>query len=175
MSPTRAVGVALTLLLAGGVPACGADGSSSAPSASPSSSSPSGSSASSSEREGGEKAGEAADTTTCVADARPWTGTAPAGFARDFPLPPGAVLTGVQDRGADGVVATAVVRAGLRTVLAHLNGPAQTQGFEVTEGETEEHDAEANWTGHGYRGRWAIRDSATCPGEVILQLLSKRQ
>ena len=171
MTRGRAAGAALALLLAAGTTACGSDGSSGSSSAPSTSSAPS----SSASQEDGEKSGEAADTSTCVADARPWKGTEPAGFARDFPLPPGAVLFGVQDRGADGVVATAVVKGGLRTVLAHLNGPAQAAGFEFTEGETEEHDAEANWTGRGYRGRWAIRDSTTCPGEVVLQLLSKKR
>lgn len=169
MTLARVAGGALVLLLATGTTACGSGGSSSVAGASPSSS------PSAAEKDAGEKSGEAADTTTCVKNARAYSGTKPAGFARDFPLPQGAVLTGVQDRGADGVVATALVRASLRTVLAHLNGPAQAQGFKVTEGETEEHDAEANWAGNGYRGRWAIRDSASCPGEVVLQLLSKKQ
>ena len=166
---TRAAGLVGVLVLATGTAACGGSGaSSSSPTRTASSSA---SSASAGEEDGGK---EAADTSTCVADARPYTGTPPAGFARSFPLPRGAVLFAVQDRGADGVVATAVVKASLRTVLAHLNGPAQAKGFKVTEGETEEHDAEANWTGNGYRGRWAIRDSAACPGEVVLQLLSKK-
>ena len=47
-------------------------------------------------------------------------------------------------------------------------------GFRVTSGETEEDDAEADWTGHGFVGRWAIKKSATCPGETVIQLLSKR-
>jgi hypothetical protein len=45
----------------------------------------------------------------------------------------------------------------------------------VTSGETEEDDAEANWAGNGYVGRWAIKKSATCPGETVVQLLSQRQ
>ncbi|MCW2867976.1 MAG: hypothetical protein JWR20_2164 [Marmoricola sp.] len=163
----RAVGVATVVLLTAGTAACGGSGASS--------SGPTKEASASATAGDGDHGEEAADTSTCVADARAYAGTPPAGFARSFPLPRGAVLVGVQDRGADGVVATAVVKAGLRTVLAHLNGPAQAQGFKVTEGETEEHDAEANWSGNGYRGRWAIRDSTACPGEVDLLLLSKKQ
>ncbi len=163
----RGAGVVLALLVLTGTAGCGA--SSDAPSSSRSSTS---SSQREAVREGGQ--GEAADVTTCVADAEPFRGTLPSGWARDFPLPRGTVVTSVRDRGADGVVGTGVVRGSLKSVLAQLNGPAQAAGWKVTTGETEEHDAEANWTGHGYRGRWAIRDSATCPGEVVVQLLSTR-
>ena len=117
----------------------------------------------------------AADTRTCVADATEYDGTPPAGFATGFPLPDGAVLHSVEDRGADGVIGTAVVRADLEDVLAVLNGEAQRAGYRVTSGETEEHDAEASWAGNGLVGRWAIRDSATCPGEVVIQLLSRKR
>jgi hypothetical protein len=127
------------------------------------------------EKKGEEGFEKAADTSTCVADAKPFTGTKPAGYPADFPLPQGAVLYAVQDRGGDGVVSTAVVKADLKAVLADLNGPAQQAGFKITSGETEDHDAEANWEGGGYRGRWAIRDSASCEGEVVIQLLSKKQ
>ncbi|GAB7003061.1 hypothetical protein JCM18899A_05320 [Nocardioides sp. AN3] len=51
---------------------------------------------------------------------------------------------------------------------------APSAGFAITGGETEESDAEANWTGNGFTGRWATKRSATCPGETVLQLLSKR-
>lgn len=117
----------------------------------------------------------AADSTTCVASAKRYSGTPPANFAQGFPLPPGAVLFHVEDRGQDGAIGTAIVKASLKDVLTVFNGKAQAEGFKITEGETEEHDAEANWEGNGYRGRWAIRDSATCAGEVVIQVLSKKQ
>jgi hypothetical protein len=129
------------------------------------------------EKESGSREGfeKAADTQTCVADAKPFTGAKPAGYPQDFPLPQGAVLFNVEDRGDDGVIGTAVVKATLKDVLGVLNGQAQDDGFKVTNGETEEHDAEANWEGNGFRGRWAIRESAGCDGEVVIQLLSKKQ
>jgi len=45
-------------------------------------------------------------------------------------------------------------------------------GFRVTNGETEEHDAEANWTSGDQEGRWAIRESADCPGETVIQVFA---
>ena len=59
-------------------------------------------------------------------------------------------------------------------MTAQANGPTQDAGFKITSGETEEHDAEANWSGNGYRGRWAIKESAQCDGDVVIQVLSKR-
>ncbi len=117
--------------------------------------------------------GAAADTSTCVKDAQQ-VSSYPDGFPARFPFPPRTVVFNAQDRGADGVVATGVTPLPFKQVLASLNGPAQKAGFKVTDGETEEHDAEANWTGNGYRGRWAIRESGSCPGETVVQVLSAK-
>ncbi len=115
----------------------------------------------------------AADTSTCVTDATQVSST-PADYPRDFPMPAGTVLYHVEDRGADGVIATGVTATPFAQVLAALNGPAQRAGYKVTDGETEDHDAEANWKGNGYLGRWAIRVSSTCRGETVIQMLSKK-
>ena len=114
----------------------------------------------------------AADASTCLADAHP-VSDFPAGYPTGFPLPHGTVVYHVEDRGSEGVVATGVTNAAFPDVLSGLNA-AKSAGFEVTEGETEDHDAEANWTGNGYTGRWAIKESASCPGETVIQLLSKK-
>jgi hypothetical protein len=118
---------------------------------------------------------KAADASTCLADAKPADLDAVAeGYPTDFPLPDGTVAFNAEDRGEDGVIVTAVTDASLKDVLATLNGPAQDAGYKVTSGETEKHDAEANWEGNGYRGRWAIKESAKCDGEVVIQVLSKK-
>lgn len=115
----------------------------------------------------------AADTSTCVADAHQ-VNDFPDGYPTSFPLPDGTVLYNVEDRGEEGVVATGVTKTTFKDVLHALNGASQKAGFKVTEGETEEHDAEANWSGNGYTGRWAIRESSSCAGETVIQLLSKK-
>ena len=114
----------------------------------------------------------AADTSTCLADAQQ-VASYPGGFPTKYPLPKGTVVFNVQDRGADGVVATGVTDSPFDQVLRDMNA-ASKAGVSRTSGETEEDDAEANWTGNGFTGRWAIRKSATCPGETVVQLLSKR-
>jgi hypothetical protein len=118
--------------------------------------------------------GKAADRSTCVPDAKKLA-SYPTAFPKTFVFPPRTVLYDAQDRGAQGVVVTGVTDLPFKQVLAALNGPAQAAGFKVTSGETEAHDAEANWTGNGFRGRWAIRESSTCPGETVVQVLSTNQ
>jgi hypothetical protein len=113
----------------------------------------------------------AADRSTCVADATP-VESFPDGYPADFPLPPNTVAYDAEDRGEEGVVVTGVTDLPFQEVLSALNGPAQDAGFKVTSGETEEHDAEANWKGNGYRGRWAIRESSECRGETVVQVLA---
>jgi hypothetical protein len=114
---------------------------------------------------------KAADRSTCLADASQVSGL-PDGFPKDFPFPDKTVVFDTEDRGSDGVIATGITSLPFKQVLAALNGPAQDAGFKVTNGETEEHDAEANWAGNGYRGRWAIRESGTCDGETVVQVLA---
>jgi hypothetical protein len=113
----------------------------------------------------------AADRSTCLADAKMVT-SLPVGYPIAFPMPPQTVVYDAEDRGSEGVVVTGVTDLPFKDVLAALNGPAQDAGYKVTNGETEEHDAEANWEGNGYRGRWAIRESASCPGDTVVQVLS---
>ena len=113
----------------------------------------------------------AADATTCVKDATAVT-SMPQGYPAKFPLPRGTVVYHVEDRGADGVIATGITATPFTDVLAAMNASARS-GYRITSGETEKDDAEANWTGNGYVGRWAIKKSATCPGETVVQLLSK--
>jgi hypothetical protein len=112
------------------------------------------------------------DAETCVGDAAAVAST-PDDYPASFPLPDGTVVFHVEDRGEDGVIATGVTATPFADVLAAMNA-AQKSGFAITSGETEEDDAEANWTGQGYVGRWAIKKSAACPGETVIQLLSKK-
>ncbi|MGI9155351.1 MAG: hypothetical protein ACR2FG_01735 [Marmoricola sp.] len=126
-----------------------------------------------SESKPGKESGEAADTSTCVADAKP-VGALPTSFPTGFPLPKGTVVYNAEDRGKDGVIVSAITSSSLKDVRATLNGPARKAGFKVTSGETEKRDAEASWTGNGFRGRWAIKQSATCKGEVSIQVLAAK-
>jgi hypothetical protein len=117
---------------------------------------------------------KAADQATCLADASPAATPYPDGAPTSWPWPPSTVVYNAEDRGADGIILTATTSTPFARVLAFLNGPVSTAGHAVTSGETEEHDAEATWSGNGFHGRWAIRESSACPGETVIQVLSTR-
>lgn len=115
---------------------------------------------------------QAADRNTCAADAKavatPYGGQFPSGW----PFPPGTTVYDVEDRGTQGTIVTAISTAPFKSILDFLNHDVVAQGFRVESGETEAHDAEAEWQGNGHRGRWAIRESAQCPGETVIQVLA---
>jgi hypothetical protein len=117
---------------------------------------------------------QAADRNVCAADAKavatPYGGQFPEGW----PFPPGTTVYDVEDRGAQGTIVTAISTAPFRAILDFLNHDVAGQGFKVESGETEEHDAEAEWAGNGHRGRWAIRESGQCPGQTVIQVLAAR-
>jgi hypothetical protein len=114
----------------------------------------------------------AADTSTCAADAKavptPYGGEFPDGW----PFPGGTTVYDVEDRGDQGTIVTAISTAPFQQVLDFLNHEVVAAGFRIESGETEKHDAEAEWVGNGHRGRWAIRQSAQCPGETVVQVLA---
>lgn len=90
-----------------------------------------------------------------------------------MPLPPRTKIYNVDDRGDVGVVLTWVSSEPLDKVRSFLNRQFPKQGYKLLEGETEELDAEPNWSTAGFTGRWAIQDiSSECPGETAIQILS---
>jgi len=82
---------------------------------------------------------------------------------KDFsaPLPDGAVVVAVERRDGGRTVVTAVVPAAEPDVLADLQAAYPAAGLTLTEGETEERDAESNFTGD-VTGRWGIRELSDC-------------
>ncbi len=115
---------------------------------------------------------QAADLSTCTADAKAASKPYGDGFPEDWPFPPDTVVFNAEDRGSDGTIVTGISSAELASILDFMNSQVVGAGFATEKGETEEHDAEAEWKGNGFRGRWAIRESAKCPGETVIQVLS---
>jgi hypothetical protein len=114
----------------------------------------------------------AADLSTCRANAQPAPTPYGKSFPQDWPFPPDAVVFHAEDRGADGTIVSAVSSQPFSQVLQFMNTDVVAAGFDRDSGETEEHDAEAEWEGNGYHGRWAIKESADCPGDTVIQVLA---
>ncbi len=115
---------------------------------------------------------KAADTSVCTDQATPLQEPYGAGFPQDWPFPPDTVVYNVEDRGDAGTIVSAISSSPFQDILSYLNNDVAAAGFEIESGETEDHDAEAEWRGTDFHGRWAIRESATCPGETSIQVLA---
>jgi len=120
---------------------------------------------------------QAADTSVCQSAAKP-VDVSSSAFPSAFPMPPRTTVYHVEDRGADGTIVTAISSLPFDRILSFMNHDVVSAGFRHVSGETEEHDAEANWVGNGaargYHGRWAIRVSGSCSGQTVIQVLSAR-
>lgn len=110
----------------------------------------------------------------CVDEAETSDAHVPSAFPSDFPLPDGAVVYASQERSGGRVIVYAVVDADVKAVLKQLQTAVPGAGFELTEGEVEERDAESNWTGNGYTGRWAIREVADCTDQTSVTVLAAK-
>lgn len=117
-------------------------------------------------------AGAAADLSTCQDDAEAAATPYGDAFPADWAFPPDTVVYDTEDRGADGTIVSGVSSSSFQQILDFLNHDVVGAGFTIEKGETEEHDAEAEWKGNGFHGRWAIRESAKCSGETVIQVLS---
>jgi hypothetical protein len=115
---------------------------------------------------------QAADVTTCRADASAAATPYGDGFPASWPFPPQTTVYHSEDRGGDGTIVTAISSADFKAILDFMNHDVVDAGFAIEKGETEEHDAEAEWEGNGFHGRWAIRESGECGGETVVQVLS---
>jgi hypothetical protein len=146
-----ACAAALLLLPVAPLAACGSDGDSGARAEA------AGETDAGEEGEGAEQSGTP-QTVACPADATEVD--LPADFPA--PLPEGAVVVAVQERDDDRTVVTAVVPSAEPDVLAELQSAYSDADLTLTEGETEERDAESNFTGDGVTGRWGIRELSDC-------------
>jgi hypothetical protein len=114
-----------------------------------------------SEEEGGEREGTPA-TVDCPEDAR--AVDLPVDFSA--PLPEGTVVVAVEQRSENRTVVTGVVPAAEPDVLEELQQAYPDAGLTLTEGETEERDAESNFEGEDVVGRWGIRALDGCDADA---------
>lgn len=127
------------------------------------------------EKKAGDELSAAADLSTCKDEAKAADKPYGESFSQDWQFPAQTVVFNAEDRGDTGTIVTAVSVTPFKTILRFMNEDVTGAGFETKQGETEEHDAEAEWEGNGFRGRWVIRESAACPGETVIQVLSAKE
>jgi hypothetical protein len=118
------------------------------------------------------RAGGHAPTFVCIADAKETP--LPVGFPTAFPLPSGSVVIGSEKRSGGRIIIYAVSPSDEKATL-HSMQQIAAAGFTLTEGEVEAHDAESNWQGNGFVGRWAIREMPDCTGETSVTVLAQKK
>jgi hypothetical protein len=99
----------------------------------------------------------------------------PAAFPQDFPLPEGSVIYATQQRSGGRTIVYAVVDIDEKDVLKAMQTDVPAAGFTLTEGEVEERDAESNWSGNGFTGRWAIREVSGCTTQTSVTVLAAKR
>jgi hypothetical protein len=97
------------------------------------------------------------------------------GFPEDWPFPEGTVVTATEEVPGGGLAVTAQVGSDFEQVLPFMQKDLEDAGFVATNGEAEEDDAEATWSGNGYSGSWAIRQSDSCKGTTLMQVAAAKQ
>jgi hypothetical protein len=97
----------------------------------------------------------------------------PAAFPAAFPLPPGTAITSQESRsGGRIIIHTLVPALDVKGVAEFFERELPKAGFEITEGESEPGEAEANYQGQGFTGRWKVNTIDGCVGAVTLQVLA---
>jgi hypothetical protein len=114
------------------------------------------------------------DAAVCFGEGKPITGL-PSGFPADFYFPDRTEIVAAEDQGAEGVHVIGITPLEYNLVLHELLGAASPGGWKVTSSSIGSGHAEAAWAGHGYRGRWAIRESDRCPSQVVLEVLARKR
>jgi hypothetical protein len=99
----------------------------------------------------------------------------PSEFPSSFPLPPGTVVTASSQPHAGQLVLAGLVPADLQDAASFFNDSLPASGYRQGLGDAESNEAEAPFTGNGFRGKWKVNSIVGCPGAVSLTLVLIRQ
>ena len=100
---------------------------------------------------------------------------APEQFPKDFPLPEGTVVTFGGFTEPATVFIAAVSPGTFGDVRDFFEGELERRGYRVGVGDAEEGEAEAPFTGNGYRGRWLVRKVRDCDAATSVRLILIKQ
>ena len=96
----------------------------------------------------------------------------PSSFPSSFPLPPGTVVTSTQNS-AGGVILNAVAPGEIDSTKEFLETQVPKAGFDLDGTESEDNEAESEFEGHGYKGRWRLHSISGCPNALTLTLFAQ--
>jgi hypothetical protein len=90
-----------------------------------------------------------------------------------FPLPEGGVIDRTRKDVAGNTVYGGYVAGDVEGTRDWYEEHLPKAGYEVREGDSEEHEAEAEFEGHGVEARYKVRDVASCDGALSLEVAIK--
>jgi hypothetical protein len=91
------------------------------------------------------------------------------------PLPNGSVIDGTREDAAGNTIFQGYVPGDVRGARDYFEANLPQAGYEVGEGDSEDHEAEMEFDGHGTEARLKVHDVATCDGALTLELAEKGQ
>ena len=91
-------------------------------------------------------------------------------FPAGFPLPAGSVVREARDDGKT-INVEAVVPGAIRDVADRLLQALPGAGYELGEGDSEEHEAESHFSGNGFDGFFKLNTVGDCDGANTLALV----
>jgi hypothetical protein len=95
----------------------------------------------------------------------------PSDLPADFPLPPGTVITSSQNPHSGQLLIGGIIPADLRGAAVFFSDELPARGYELGLGDAEQGEAEAPFSGHGFRGKWKVNGILNCPNAVSLTLV----
>ncbi|MFL5980105.1 MAG: hypothetical protein ACJ74D_04835 [Gaiellaceae bacterium] len=105
---------------------------------------------------------------SCAPSAMP--AALPERFPMDFPLPRGSVVREARDDGKT-MNLEALVPGAIRDVTDRLLDELPGAGYELGEGDSEEHEAESHFSGNGFDGFFKLNTIGGCDGANTLAVV----
>jgi hypothetical protein len=118
---------------------------------------------------GSDKAATSAAVPPCAKVGR--TVSLPQDFPDELPIPAGTAFTVSEPLDSGTIRVGGVVPQPFSEVVAFFQKELPASGFALGEGDAEQDEAEAAFSGHGYEGKWKINGILNCPNAVTLALV----
>jgi hypothetical protein len=91
-----------------------------------------------------------------------------------FPLPPGTRITTARSLNPSQLLIGGVIPADLQDAAGFFAETLPERGYQVGVGDAEATEAEAPFTGNGFRGRWRVNEIPDCPALTLTLILIKQ-
>jgi hypothetical protein len=99
----------------------------------------------------------------------------PSGLPPEFPLPAGTRITIARRLNPSQLLIGGVIPADLQDAAGFFDKSLPERGYQVGVGDAEATEAEAPFTGNGFRGRWRVNEIPDCRALRLTLILIKQR